>query len=219
MQKNWNNIIKKERNKEYFIKLQSFLDNEYKTKKIYPLKENLFHCFNITEFDKVKVVIIGQDPYHGPNQAHGFCFSVQKGCKIPPSLVNIYKEIASDIKCSIPIHGDLTTWAQQGVLLLNTIMSVEDSKPLSHFNIGWETFTDLVIKELNEDNQPKVFILWGNNSKKKKNLINNKKHLILEAPHPSPLSSYRGFFGCKHFSKANIFLNSNNLEPINWEIK
>lgn len=219
MQKNWNNIIKKERNKEYFIKLQSFLDNEYKTKKIYPLKENLFHCFNITEFNKVKVVIIGQDPYHGPNQAHGFCFSVQKGCKIPPSLVNIYKEIASDIKCSIPIHGDLTTWAQQGVLLLNTIMSVEDSKPLSHFNIGWETFTDLVIKELNEDNQPKVFILWGNNSKKKKNLINNKKHLILEAPHPSPLSSYRGFFGCKHFSKANIFLNSNNLEPINWEIK
>ena len=199
--------------------MKTFLLNEYENNKIYPRKGEVFKCFELTDFKDVKVVILGQDPYHQPFQAHGLCFSVNKGVKVPPSLVNIYKEIHEDLGCITPSHGNLTKWAQEGVLLLNTIMSVRDSSPMSHSNRGWEIFTDEVIKRLNEDNNPKVFILWGSPSRKKKVLITNPKHLILEAAHPSPLSAYNGFFGCKHFSKANKFLKENGRGEIDWQIE
>ena len=215
----WKRIIDEEKEKEYFKKLKQFLLKEYDTFKIYPRKGEIFKCFELTDFKDVKVVILGQDPYHQPFQAHGLCFSVNKGVKVPPSLVNIYKEINSDLGCKIPDHGNLTKWAQEGVLLLNTIMSVRDSNPMSHSNKGWETFTDRVIRELNEDDTPKVFILWGSPSRKKKSLITNPKHLVLETVHPSPLSAYNGFFGCKHFSIANEFLKNNNREVIDWQIE
>lgn len=214
----WKRIIDEEKQKEYFQNLKSFLIDEYAKNKIYPRKGEIFKCFELTDFKDVKVVILGQDPYHQPFQAHGLCFSVNKGIKVPPSLVNIYKEINSDIGCKIPNHGNLTKWASEGVLLLNTIMSVRDSSPMSHSNKGWEIFTDRVIKELNDDNTPKVFLLWGAPSRKKKVLITNSKHLILECAHPSPLSAYNGFFGCKHFSKTNDFLKKNGREPIDWQI-
>ena len=214
----WKRIIDEEKQKEYFQKLKSFLVDEYDKNKIYPRKGEIFKCFELTDFKDVKVVILGQDPYHQPFQAHGLCFSVNKGIKVPPSLVNIYKEINSDIGCEIPNHGNLTKWASEGVLLLNTIMSVRDSSPMSHSNKGWEIFTDRVIKELNDDDTPKVFLLWGAPSRKKKNLITNSKHLILECAHPSPLSAYNGFFGCKHFSTTNDFLKKNGREPIDWQI-
>ena len=214
----WKRIIDEEKGKDYFKNLKLFLLDEYSKYKIYPRKSELFKCFELTDFKDVKVVILGQDPYHQPFQAHGLCFSVNKGVKIPPSLVNIYKEISSDIGCNMPSHGNLTKWAKEGVLLLNTIMSVRDSNPMSHSNKGWENFTDKVIKELNDDDNPKVFMLWGSPSRKKKNLINNPKHLILETVHPSPLSAYNGFFGCKHFSKANKFLKDNNRKEIDWKI-
>ena len=191
----------------------------YSKNKIYPRKGEIFKAFELTDFSNVKVVILGQDPYHQPFQSHGLCFSVNKGVKIPPSLVNIYKEIKSDLGCEIPTHGNLTKWATQGVLLLNTIMSVRDSSPMSHSNKGWEIFTDRVIKELNDDDTPKVFLLWGSPSRKKKVLITNPRHLILECAHPSPLSAYNGFFGCKHFSKTNEFLKANNREIIDWQIE
>ena len=215
----WKRIIDEERVKPYFINLKSFLLEEYENYKIYPRKGDIFRAFELTDFNNVKVVILGQDPYHQPFQAHGLCFSVNKGVKVPPSLVNIYKEIHSDLGCYIPSHGNLTKWAEQGVLLLNTIMSVRDSSPMSHSNKGWEIFTDKVIKELNDDDTPKVFLLWGSPSRKKKVLITNPKHLILECAHPSPLSAYNGFFGCKHFSKANEFLKKNNREVIDWQIE
>lgn len=213
----WQEFIDNEVKQEYFQNLKQFLIKEYETKKIYPLKRDLFRCFELTDFKDVKVIILGQDPYHQVNQAHGLCFSVNKGIKVPPSLVNIYKEINSDLGYSIPSHGDLTKWAKQGVLLLNTIMSVEDSKPMSHKDKGWEIFTDRVIKKLNDDDTPKVFILWGTPSRKKKSLITNPHHLILETVHPSPLSAYNGFFGCKHFSKTNEFLKANNRQEIDWD--
>ena len=213
----WQEFIDNETKQEYFQHLKQFLINEYDTKKIYPAKKDLFRCFDLTDFKDVKVVILGQDPYHGVNQAHGLCFSVNKGIKIPPSLVNIYKEIHNDIGCDIPSHGDLSKWASEGVLLLNTIMSVEDSKPMAHANKGWEIFTDRVIKKLNDDDTPKVFLLWGTPSRKKKNLITNSNHLILETVHPSPLSAYNGFFGCKHFSKTNEFLRQHGRKEINWD--
>jgi len=215
----WKRIIDEEKEKEYFVNLKAFLIEEYGKNKIYPRKSEIFKCFELTDFKDVKVVVLGQDPYHQPFQAHGLCFSVNKGIKIPPSLVNIYKEIHSDIGCSIPSHGNLTKWAEEGVLLLNTIMSVRDSSPMSHSNKGWEIFTDRVIKELNDDDVPKVFLLWGAPSRKKKSLITNSKHLILECAHPSPLSAYNGFFGCKHFSKANAILEQNGLTPIDWTVK
>lgn len=215
----WKGIIDEEKQKEYFKNLKTFLLNEYENNKIYPRKGEVFKCFELTDFKDVKVVILGQDPYHQPFQAHGLCFSVNKGVKVPPSLVNIYKEIHEDLGCITPSHGNLTKWAQEGVLLLNTIMSVRDSSPMSHSNRGWEIFTDEVIKRLNEDNNPKVFILWGSPSRKKKVLITNPKHLILEAAHPSPLSAYNGFFGCKHFSKANKFLKENGRGEIDWQIE
>ena len=214
----WKRIIDEEKEKGYFKELKEFLLKEYDAYKIYPRKGEIFKCFELTDFKDVKVVILGQDPYHQPFQAHGLCFSVNKGVKVPPSLVNIYKEINSDIGCSIPSHGNLTKWANEGVLLLNTIMSVRDSHPMSHSNKGWEIFTDRVIRELNKDNSPKVFMLWGSPSRKKKDLITNPKHLILEAVHPSPLSAYNGYFGCKHFSVANKFLKENGREEIDWQI-
>ena len=212
----WQEFIDNEIEQEYFQNLKSFLINEYNTKKIYPSKKDLFRCFDLTDFKDVKVIILGQDPYHQVNQAHGLCFSVNKGIKVPPSLVNIYKEINQDLGYEIPSHGDLSKWAKEGVLLLNTIMSVEDSKPMAHANKGWEIFTDRVIKKLNDDDTPKVFMLWGSPSRKKKALITNPKHLVLETVHPSPLSAYNGFFGCKHFSKANEFLKSHNRKEIDW---
>lgn len=215
----WKEFIDNEIEQEYFQNLKSFLVQEYNTKKIYPAKKDIFRCFDLTDFKDVKVVILGQDPYHQVNQAHGLCFSVNKGIKVPPSLVNIYKEISSDLGCAIPCHGDLTKWAKEGVLLLNTIMSVEDSKPMAHANKGWEVFTDRVIKKLNDDDTPKVFLLWGTPSRKKKSLITNSKHLILETVHPSPLSAYNGFFGCKHFSKTNEFLKMNGRKEIDWIIE
>ena len=214
----WKKIIDEEKEKDYFKELKKFLLSEYDNYKIYPKKGEIFKCFELTNFKDVKVVILGQDPYHQPFQAHGLCFSVNKGVKIPPSLVNIYKEIHNDLGCSIPVHGNLTKWAKEGVLLLNTIMSVRDSSPMSHSNKGWEIFTDKVIKKLNDDDTPKVFMLWGSPSRKKKVLITNPHHLVLECAHPSPLSAYNGFFGCKHFSKANEFLKKNGREPIDWQI-
>lgn len=214
----WKRIIDEEKEKDYFKELKKFLLSEYDNYKIYPRKGEIFKCFELTDFKDVKVVILGQDPYHQPFQAHGLCFSVNKGVKTPPSLVNIYKEIHSDLGCSIPVHGNLTKWAEEGVLLLNTIMSVRDSSPMSHSNKGWEIFTDRVIKELNDDDTPKVFMLWGAPSRKKKVLITNPHHLVLECAHPSPLSAYNGFFGCKHFSKANEFLKKNGREEIDWQI-
>lgn len=215
----WKKIIDEEKIKPYFVNLKKFLLDEYDKYNIYPKKGEIFKAFELTDFKDVKVVILGQDPYHQPFQAHGLCFSVNKGIKVPPSLVNIYIEINSDLGCNIPSHGNLTKWATQGVLLLNTIMSVRDSSPMSHSNKGWETFTDKVIQELNNDDTPKVFLLWGAPSRKKKSLITNSKHLILECAHPSPLSAYNGFFGCKHFSRANEFLKKNNREVIDWQIE
>ena len=215
----WQEFIDNETRQEYFQNLKEFLVNEYNTKRIYPSKKDIFKCFELTDFNNVKVVILGQDPYHQVNQAHGLCFSVNKGIKVPPSLVNIYKEINNDLGYDIPNHGDLSKWASEGVLLLNTIMSVVDSHPMAHANKGWETFTDRVIKKLNDDDNPKVFMLWGSPSRKKKVLITNPKHLILETVHPSPLSAYNGFFGCRHFSKANEFLKMNNRDEIDWRIE
>ncbi len=214
----WKDIIYKETSKDYFKKLKHFLVEQYATKKIYPLKRDIFKCFEYTDFNNVKVVILGQDPYHQIGQAHGLAFSVKKGVRIPPSLRNIYKEMENDVNTKIPNHGDLTSLAKQGVLLLNTIMSVEDSKPLSHKDKGWEIFTDKIIKVLSDDDTPKVFMLWGGNSRSKKSLIDSNKHLVLEASHPSPLSAYNGFFGCRHFSKANKFLKDHGRETINWQI-
>lgn len=214
----WKDIIDKEISKDYFKNLKKFLVEEYESKKIYPRKKDVFNCFEYTDFKDVKVVILGQDPYHGENQAHGLCFSVQQGVKTPPSLKNIYKEMKEDVKVSIPDDGDLTKLAKRGVLLLNTIMSVEEAKPLSHKDKGWEIFTDNIIKELDKDDSPKVFMLWGSNSKNKKELIKNSNHLVLLAAHPSPLSAYNDFFGCKHFSKANAFLKKVGKEEINWQL-
>lgn len=214
----WNIFLNSEKEKIYFKRLNIFLEQEYKTKIIFPKKEDLFNSFSYTEFENVKVIIVGQDPYHGLNQAHGLAFSVKKGIPIPKSLQNIYKELKEDVGFVIPEHGCLEKWAKEGVLLLNTTLSVEQSKPLSHTNKGWEILTTNVIKKLNEDNQPKVFMFWGNHAQKLKVYLTNPKHLILCASHPSPLSAHRGFFGCKHFSKANKFLFKHNRQPINWQI-
>lgn len=219
MENKWTPFLKEEFKKDYFLKLSEFLKQEYATKTIYPKREDVFNAFAYTAFDDVKVVILGQDPYHQPHQAHGLCFSVNKGVKIPPSLVNIYKELNSDLGCSIPSHGCLVDWAKQGVFLLNTTLTVEQSHPNSHFNKGWEIFTDTAIQKLNEKTTPVVFILWGRNARSKKALITNPNHLILESAHPSPLSAYHGFFGSRPFSKCNQFLIENNLKPIDWQIR
>lgn len=214
----WDILLKDEFEKEYYQNLRQFLVEEYNHKIIYPKPEDLFNALRYTSYQDTKVVIFGQDPYHNPNQAHGLCFSVQKPTPAPPSLINIYKELNAEYGYPIPNHGDLTSWASQGVLLLNTILTVEQNKPMSHANKGWEIFTNHIIELLNNHDTPIVFMLWGTPSKAKKKLITNPKHLILECAHPSPLSAYRGFFGCNHFKLANDFLITNNLQPINWKI-
>ncbi len=219
IENNWQEILKEEFKKDYMINLYNFLLEEYKRETIYPDYENLFTAFNLTDFKSVKVVILGQDPYHNENEAHGLSFSVKEGIKLPPSLKNIYKEIEDEFNIKMPSdYGDLSSWAKEGVLLLNTTLTVKAHTPNSHKNIGWAIFTDEVIKILDEKRDNLVFILWGTHAIKKQKLIKNKSHLILTSPHPSPLSSYRGFFKNNHFIKANEFLKANNLKEINWQI-
>ncbi len=214
----WLPVIGKEFEKDYYIQLRNFLINEYKTTCIYPKADDIFNAFHYTPYNKLKVLILGQDPYHGPNQAHGLCFSVLKGIKAPPSLVNIYKELADDVGFQIPQHGYLKKWADEGVFMLNTVLTVRAGQANSHRNRGWETFTDATIKAINEIDRPIVIMLWGRPAQNKKILLNNPKHLVLTAPHPSPLSAFRGFFGSKHFSKCNDFLQKNGISPIDWQI-
>ncbi len=214
----WQPYFESEWSRGYIKELKQFLNEQKKQKAlIYPSESEYFTAFNLTPFNKVKVVILGQDPYHGEGQAHGLSFSVKPGVKIPPSLLNIYKELRSDLGIEIPDSGFLAGWAKQGVLLLNATLTVEAGKAGSHQNKGWETFTDFVINTLNEKKSGLVFMLWGSYAQKKGKVINTDKHLVLKAPHPSPLSSYRGFFGCKHFSKANEYLLEQGKAAINWE--
>ena len=219
IEESWKQHLAPEFEKDYFIRLTEFVRSEYQTATIYPPGRFIFNAFNLCPFDKVKVVIIGQDPYHGPGQAHGLCFSVKPDVEIPPSLVNIYKELHDDLGCYIPNNGYLKKWADQGVLLLNTVLTVRAHQANSHRGIGWEEFTDAAIRVLNTQDRPIVFILWGRPAQMKKRMLTNPNHLILEAPHPSPLSAYRGFFGCHHFSQANEFLKEHGLEPIDWQIE
>lgn len=212
----WKRILQEEFTKPYFEDLTGFVRDEYKSKTIFPPPKDIFKAFDLCPFDKVKVVILGQDPYHGDGQAHGLCFSVNKNVPIPPSLINIYKEIVSDVGGHMPVHGNLEHWAQQGVFLLNAILSVVAHQPTSHQKKGWETFTDEVIRLIAEKKEHVVFMLWGAYAQSKEWMIDQTKHLVLKAPHPSPLSAHRGFFGCKHFSKANEFLKSQRLEKIKW---
>lgn len=212
----WDGMIAAEFEKEYYGKLQTFLTEEYETQRIYPPQPDVFNALRYSSYADTKVVIFGQDPYHQEGQAHGLCFSVNRGVKIPPSLLNIYKELKEDIGMEIPSHGCLSSWALQGVLLLNTVLTVRDSMPNSHKGRGWETFTDVIIRRLNEREKPIVFILWGANAKTKEKLITAKHHLILTGTHPSPLSAHTGFFGGAYFSRANRFLELENQEPINW---
>ncbi len=215
----WDEVLKDEFEKEYFYNLLKFVQSEYKTKTVYPSKKEVFKAFRYTPYKNLKVVILGQDPYHGEGEAEGLSFSVKPGIRKPPSLNNIFKELHDDLGCDIPDNGSLVSWAKQGVLLLNTVLTVIKDKAASHKDIGWETFTDEVIKKINEKCEPVVFILWGSFARSKKKLITNPIHLIVESAHPSPLSAYNGFFGSKPFSKTNQFLISNKLKPINWEIK
>lgn len=214
----WLPALKPEFSKPYYKKLYNTVIDEYSHYEVFPPADLINRAFELTPLSKVKAVIIGQDPYHGKGQAMGLCFSVNRGIAIPPSLENIYKELHDDTGFLIPDHGDLTKWAEQGVLLLNTILTVRAHKPLSHANIGWEQFTDAVIKEVNKIDRPVVFLLWGAPAGKKASMLDNPSHLILKAPHPSPLSAYRGFFGCRHFSKTNEFLTSRGSSPIDWQI-
>lgn len=214
----WDEILKDEFEKPYYKELRDFLKAEYSTRRIYPNMQDIFNSLKCSSFKDTRVVIIGQDPYHGAGQAHGMCFSVKRGVEPPPSLKNIFKELESDVGFSIPDHGELTAWAKQGVLLLNTVLTVREGAPNSHKGKGWENFTDRVIFELNKKQTPVVFLLWGANAKNKAKIIDNPIHKKLETVHPSPLSAYGGFFGCKHFSKANEILISSGQEPINWQI-
>lgn len=214
---NWSEIFDIESQKEYYKELMTFLDSEYENNEIFPPKEYIFHAFDTTPLDKVKVVILGQDPYHDNGQAHGLSFSVNKGVKIPPSLVNIYKELESDLNITPPCHGFLENWAKEGVLLLNTVLTVRAHEAHSHKNKGWEVFTDAMINRVNHKDEPVIFILWGAPAQKKRKMIDESKHLVIAAPHPSPLSSYRGFFGSKPFSKCNDFLNDKGYKGIDWE--
>ncbi|MBC3616738.1 uracil-DNA glycosylase [Vibrio metschnikovii] len=217
----WHEVIGHEKQQSYFKNTLAFVEQERRSGKvIYPPATEVFNAFRLTEFHDVKVVILGQDPYHGPNQAHGLCFSVLPQVKTPPSLVNIYKELAQDIRgFSIPNHGYLKSWADQGVLLLNTVLTVEQGKAHSHANSGWETFTDRVIEALNQHGQGIVFLLWGAHAQKKGKMIDRQRHHVLEAPHPSPLSAHRGFLGCKHFSMTNQLLEQQGKQAIDWQPK
>lgn len=215
----WKELLKDEFSKPYFQQIVLHLKTERtQGKTIYPPGPFIFNAFDTTPIDKVKVVILGQDPYHGPGQAHGLCFSVQKGIAPPPSLVNIFKELNDDIGITIPNHGNLTQWAQQGVFLLNASLTVRAGEPMSHAKIGWATFTDTVIKKISEQKQHVVFLLWGKFAQDKKVLIDETKHLVLKAAHPSPLSAHNGFMGCKHFSKANAWLMSKGIDPVDWQL-
>lgn len=215
----WDEVLKIIFESEGFKKFYNIIENEYNTKTIFPPKDYIFNALKLTPYQNVKVVIVGQDPYHGVGEAHGLSFSVQKGIKVPPSLKNIYKELESDLGISPFNEGDLTYWAKQGVLLLNAVLTVEKDKPASHRKLGWERLTDYIIKTLNNKENPVVFILWGNFAKEKKELITNPKHLVLTSAHPSPYSASYGFFGSKPFSKTNDFLVKNNLNPIDWNLK
>ena len=214
----WEAALSGEFKKPYYKRLRDTVVKEYSSHEIFPSKNDLYAAMHLTPLDKVKVVILGQDPYHEPGQAHGLCFSVQKGVKIPPSLVNIYQELHDDLGLDIPDHGDLTSWAEQGVLLLNTVLTVRAHQAFSHRGIGWEQFTDAIIEAVNKQDRPIVYMLWGSPAQSKSRMLNNPRHLILKAPHPSPLSAYRGFFGCRHFSKCNEFLSANGVEPVDWKI-
>lgn len=212
----WDDILKDEWEKPYYRQLHNFLKEEYSTRRIYPDMHDIFNALKYTPFSNTKVCIIGQDPYHGPGQAHGLCFSVKRGVALPPSLVNIYKEITDDVGVTMPPYGDLTGWAKQGILLLNTVLTVRAGSPNSHKDKGWEIFTDRVISELNKKETPVVFLLWGANAERKARIITNPIHKKLITVHPSPLSAYRGFFGCRHFSKTNEILEQNGMSKIEW---
>lgn len=214
----WDLVLEDVFNSEKFHKLQVFLKTEYENKVIYPTKENIFTALKLTSYADTKVVIIGQDPYHEPNQAHGLAFSVLEGVKLPPSLKNIYKEIENDLNIKMGNTGNLTKWAKQGVLLLNNVLTVQEHEANSHKGMGWEYVTDEIVKKLNEREDIVIFIFWGNNAKGKQKLITNKNHIVLTAPHPSPLSAYHGFFGCRHFSKINKLLEENGKNKIDWQI-
>ncbi|HHW55852.1 MAG: uracil-DNA glycosylase [bacterium] len=215
----WHDYLAAEFEKEYYRKLRQFLIQEYRTRTIYPDMYDIFNALHYTSYKDTKVVILGQDPYHGPNQAHGLCFSVKPGVQPPPSLQNIFKELQADLGCYIPNNGYLKKWADQGVMLLNTVLTVRAGQPNSHKNMGWENFTDKVISLLNEREDPMVFILWGSHAQSKLTIITNPHHYIIKSPHPSPYSAHRGFFGSKPFSKANNFLISIGKEPIDWQIE
>lgn len=214
----WDALLQEEFTKDYYLKLRAFLKVEYGNQKVYPDMYDIFNALKYTAYQDVKVVILGQDPYHGAGQAHGMSFSVKPGVKTPPSLVNIYKELANDLGLVIPNNGYLLPWAEQGVLLLNTVLTVREGKPNSHANQGWEKLTDTIISLLGQKTEPVVFLLWGNNAKSKQTLLRNPNHLILTSVHPSPLSANRGFMGCQHFSKANHYLTQSGVTPINWQV-
>lgn len=218
LENGWGPYLNEEFSKDYYVKLRQFLKNEYNTKRIHPSAYDIFNALKLTSYEQVKVVILGQDPYHGPNQAHGLCFSVKPGTPAPPSLNNIFQEIQSEYGYPVPNNGYLVPWAKQGVLLLNTVLTVVEGQANSHKGKGWEIFTDRVIEVLNERQEPIVFLLWGNHAIAKKALITNGNHYVLTAPHPSPLSASRGFFGCGHFRQANEILERNHMAPINWQI-
>lgn len=215
----WLEPLKPEFSKPYYKKLYQTMNEEYRTHQIFPPADDIFNAFALTPLHEVKVVILGQDPYHGEGQAHGLCFSVKPDVEIPPSLVNIYKELQDDCGCEIPNNGYLTKWAKQGVLLLNTVLTVRAHQANSHRGIGWEEFTDAAIRVLNEQDRPMVFILWGRPAQMKKSMLTNPNHLIIESPHPSPLSAYRGFFGSRPFSRTNKYLKEHGLKEIDWQIE
>lgn len=214
----WDAILAQDFQQESYQRLRAFLKAEYSTRTVYPPMEDIFQALRLTPYEQTKVVILGQDPYHGPGQAHGLAFSVRHGVAVPPSLRNIYRELADDLGCTLPDHGDLTHWASQGVLLLNTVLTVRAGQAGSHRGKGWEVLTDSIIRHLNLREQPVVFLLWGAHARAKVPLITNPLHLVLTAPHPSPLSAFQGFFGCRHFSRANAFLHSCGLPGIDWQI-
>lgn len=214
----WDEILKDEFSKEYYLRLRQFLKQEYSSYTVYPNMYDIFNALKATAYKDIKIVILGQDPYHEPNQAHGLCFSVKKGVEPPPSLKNIFKEIQAELGIAPPNHGELTKWANQGILLLNTVLTVRRGAANSHKGKGWENFTDAVIKKVNEREKPVIFMLWGGNAKQKLPLITNTKHIVLKAAHPSPLSAYNGFFGCGHFLKANEILREMGEKEIDWSL-
>ena len=215
----WDEFLKEEFSKDYYLQLRKFLVEEYNHNTVYPNMHDIFNALRYTSYQNTHVLLLGQDPYHGPNQAHGLCFSVKKGVTPPPSLRNIYQELANELGCSIPEHGELTKWTSQGVLMLNTCLTVRRGQPNSHAGKGWEILTDKIISLINDKEDPVVFLLWGRNAQSKEKLITNPQHLILKCAHPSPFSAYNGFFGCNHFKMTNAFLKEHGLKEIDWQIE